>query len=44
VFPSSIISPDREDGVLRRFHTTGSNLQKAVKEALRKAGIAKHAE
>jgi len=43
VFPSSIISPDREDGTLRRFHTTGSALQKAVKEALHRAGIAKHA-
>jgi integrase len=43
VFPSSIISPDREDGTLRRFHTTESNVQRAVKEALRRAGIAKHA-
>lgn len=43
VFPSSIISPDREDGTLRRFHTTASNLQRAMKEALRQAGIAKHA-
>jgi len=43
VFPSSIISPDREDGTLRRFHTTASNLQRAMKEALRKTGIAKHA-
>ena len=28
---------------MRRFHTTESNLQRAVKEALRRAGIAKHA-
>jgi integron integrase len=43
VFPSSILSPDREDGKIRRFHCAGSSLQKAVKEAIRKAGIAKHA-
>ncbi len=43
VFPSAILSPDREDGKLRRFHTAESNLQKAFKEALRKSGIAKHA-
>jgi len=43
VFPSAILSPDREDGKLRRFHTAESNLQKAVKEALRKSGIPKHA-
>lgn len=43
VFPSAILSPDREDGKLRRFYATDSTLQKAVKEALRKAGIAKHA-
>jgi site-specific recombinase XerD len=42
-FPSAILSPDREDGKLRRFHTAESNLQKAVHDALRKAGIAKHA-
>ncbi len=43
VFPSAILSPDRDDGKLRRFHTAESNLQKAVKDALRKSGIAKHA-
>ena len=43
VFPSAILSPDREDGKFRRFYTTGSNLQKAVHEAIRKAEIAKHA-
>lgn len=43
VFPSSILSPDSEDGKLRRFHTAESNLQRAVKEALRESGIAKHA-
>jgi integrase len=42
VFPSSILSPDREDGVLRRFHTAESNLQKGVREALRKAQIVMH--
>ncbi|MBN2449421.1 MAG: integron integrase [Lentisphaeria bacterium] len=43
VFPSTVLSPDREDGRLRRFHTAESNLQRAVKEALRKSGIPKHA-
>ena len=43
VFPSRILSVDRQDGKVRRFHTAESNLQKAVKEALRKSGIAKHA-
>jgi len=43
VFPSTVLSPDREDGKLRRFHTAESNLQRAVKDALRGAGIAKHA-
>ncbi|NLF17022.1 MAG: integron integrase [Lentisphaerae bacterium] len=43
VFPSTVLSPDREDGKLRRFHTAESNLQRAVKEALRQSGIAKHA-
>ncbi len=43
VFPSNIPSRDREDGTLRRFHTVESNMQKAVHEPLRKAGIPKHA-
>jgi integron integrase len=41
VFPSAKRSPDRETGVVCRFHTSGSVLQKAVKRALRRAGIAK---
>ena len=43
VFPSRVLSKDREDGKIRRFHTAESNLQKAVKCGLRKAEIAKHA-
>jgi integrase len=43
VFPSTVLPRDREDGKLRRFHTAESNLQRAVKEALRRSGIAKHA-
>jgi site-specific recombinase XerD len=43
VFPSSIISPNRETGLKQRHHAVEKPLQKAVKEAIRKAGIHKHA-
>ena len=41
VFPSARRSPDRQAGVMRRFHMADSVLQKAIKEAIRKAGITK---
>jgi len=43
VFPSKNRSPDPEDGVVRRHHLDESVPQRAVKDALRAAGIAKHA-
>ena len=43
VFPSEHLSVDPEDGVLRRHHLYETVLQKAIKEAVRKAGIAKPA-
>jgi len=43
VFPSSVMSADQEDGTIRRFHCSASSLQKAVRAAIRKAGIGKHA-
>ncbi|MBI3939031.1 MAG: integron integrase [Betaproteobacteria bacterium] len=42
VFPSKNRSADPEDGVIRRHHLDESVLQRAVKEAVRAAGIAKH--
>jgi integrase len=39
VFPSSCISPDREDGVLRRFHMSPRTIQKAMRRAVQQAGI-----
>lgn len=41
VFPSTRLSPDRESGMLRRFHMSESTLQKAVAKATRKAKINK---
>lgn len=43
VFPSTKISPHREDGKLRRHHTAESTIQQAVKRAIKKLGIEKHA-
>lgn len=44
VFPSDRLSADpRSPGVIRRHHIDESNLQKAVKEAVRAARIAKNA-
>ncbi len=43
VFPSTKISPSREDGKLRRHHTAESTIQQAVKKAVKKLGINKHA-
>jgi site-specific recombinase XerD len=43
VFPSATRCADPDDGVMRRHHLDESVPQRAVKEALRAAGIAKHA-
>jgi len=43
LFPSAILSANRVTGLKQRHHATERSLQRAVKEALRKAGIAKHA-
>ena len=43
VFPSVRISTDPETGIRRRHHLDESVLQKAVKTAIAKAGINKHA-
>ena len=42
VFPSKHRSADPDDGVLRRHHMFESVPQRAVHEAVREAGIAKH--
>lgn len=43
VFPAAQISKDPRTGISRRHHTDESVLQKAVKKAIRQAGIYKHA-
>ena len=43
VFPSGSLSRDPEDSTLKRHHIYETVLQKAVKEAVRKAGITKPA-
>lgn len=43
VFPSATLSPDRDTGELRRFHASPRTVQRAVKTAVREAGIAKRA-
>ncbi len=43
VFPSAKLSPTRQDGVVRRHHTAESTPQQAVKRALEKLRIYKHA-
>ncbi|MFH0974949.1 MAG: integron integrase [Spirochaetota bacterium] len=43
VFPSSRISADPKTGIMRRHHLDESVLQKAVKTAIIKAGVHKHA-
>ena len=41
LFPSSILTPDEETGVLRRFHASPKNLDVAINAAARGAGITK---
>ncbi len=43
VFPASKLSTDPRSGMIRRHHLHETVLQKAVKEACRKAGLSKHA-
>ncbi len=42
VFPSAKLSPTREDSVVRRHYTSESTIQKAVRDAMKKADINKH--
>lgn len=42
-FPSSKLSIDPACGKIRRFHMSEKNVQNAMAEAVKKAGIAKHA-
>lgn len=42
VFPSAKISSTREGGVLRRHYTAESTVQKAVKDAMKRAEVNKH--
>jgi len=43
LFPSSEVSEDPRSGVMRRHHVHVKSIQRAVKNAIRKAGINKHA-
>lgn len=43
LFPSASRSIDPQSGIVRRHHVSDSTLQRAVKVAIRKAGIQKHA-
>jgi integrase len=43
VFPSSKLSVDPRSGKIRRHHINEKTVQNAMKEAVKKAGIAKHA-
>lgn len=42
VLPSASLSTDPRDGVTRRHHASPDGVQRAVKRALRLAGITKH--
>lgn len=42
VFPSAKISPSWDDGKLRRHHATETPIQKAVRAAMKRAGVSKH--
>lgn len=41
VFPSATLSPDREDGVIRRFYMSPRTMQQAMRRAVRRSGISK---
>jgi site-specific recombinase XerD len=42
IFPSTKLSPTREDGIVRRHYTAESTIQKAVRDAMKTAKINKH--
>jgi integron integrase len=42
-FPSAKLSVDSRSGKIGRYHISDSTIQEAVKNALRKSGVAKHA-
>ncbi len=42
VFPAANRSVDPHSGVIRRHHVTEDSIQRAVKQAIQQAGIAKH--
>ncbi|MEX0599254.1 MAG: integron integrase, partial [Rhodothermales bacterium] len=43
VFPSRIRAPNRQTGLIQRHHVSPSTVQKAVKRAVLRAAVAKHA-
>jgi integron integrase len=43
VFPSATLAKEPETGIFRRWYTSESTIQKAVKKAIRDAGVNKHA-
>ena len=43
VFPSQMLSKDPRSDVLRRHHATPESIQRALRDALRHAGVVKHA-
>jgi integron integrase len=43
VFPSTSLSADRSDGVIRRFHMSPKTMQNAMRRAVQQAGITKRA-
>jgi integron integrase len=42
-FPSTSLSPGRDDGVIRRFHMSPKTIQNAMRRAVQKAAITKRA-
>ena len=43
VFPSSKLSVDPRSGMIRRYHMSEKTIQNTVRDAVKKAGIVKHA-
>jgi integron integrase len=43
VFPSATLAKEPETGIFRRWHVSESTIQKPVKQAIRDAGVDKHA-